>query len=259
LTAKTVAVYQVPQPCSGGGAAISSAHDGSKLAISGGNFCILNVAQNTAQGASFTQGNDSAISGDGNVAASSFVFTDSNGSEIGRVAQPGVFFNNLSEGFTEDFNVQLRPQLNDSGSLYFLPYENTFDIVDVMHATVRMRFALTETITNTALPMAIDAGGRRVFLLTNKGLTIVDLGVAPLSIGSLSATTASSGSQITLRGSGFASTTMATINGTSATVSFTDENTIALTIPATSSGPATIVLTNADGTQYTLANVLIVK
>ncbi len=258
LTAKTAAPYQVPQPCSGGGAAISATHDGSKMAISGSNFCILNIAQNTAQGAAFTQGTDSSISGDGNVAASAFIFTDSAGSEIGRVAQPGVFFNNFGSGLTGDFNTQLRPQLNDSGSLYFLPYQSTFDIVDVMHATVRMRFSLTETIANTAAPMAIDAGGRKIFLLTNKGLTIVDLGAAPLSIGSLTATTASSGSQITLRGSGFASTTTAKINGISAPLAFTDENTVALTIPAVSSGPATIS-TNADGTQYTLANVLIVQ
>ena len=259
LTLKTATAYQVPQPCSGGGAAISSMRDGSKIAISGGNFCILSVAQNTAQGATFNQGTDSAISGDGNVAASAFIFTDSAGSEIGRIAQPGVFFNDFGAGLTQDFNLQLRPQMNDSGSLYFLPYQNTFDIVDVMHATVKMRFALSETITNTALPMAIDAGGRRVFLLTNKGLTIVDLGVAPLAIGSLSLTTASSGSQITVRGSGFASTTTGAINGAPAAVSFTDENTISLTIPATSAGPATIVLTNADGTQYTLANVLVVQ
>jgi hypothetical protein len=259
LTAKTAAPYQVPQPCSGGGAAISSTHDGSTMAISGGNFCILNIAQGTAQGATFTQGTDSAISGDGNVAASAFILTDSAGSEIGRVARPGVFFNNLSFGLSQDFNLQLRPQLNDSGSLYFLPYQNTFDIVDVMHGTLRIRFSLSETITNTALPMAIDSGGRRVFLLTNKGLTIVDLGAAPLSIGSISTTTASSGNQITLRGSGFASTTTAKINGAAAALAFTDENTVALTIPATSLGPATIVLTNADGTQYTLANVLIIQ
>jgi hypothetical protein len=94
-----------------------------------------------------------------------------------------------------------------------------------------MRFALTETIQDTATPLAIDSGGRFVYLLTDKGLTVVDFGAAPLSVGHLSGQTAAPGSTVVLRGSGFDSGTTATVGGVAASVNFTDENTLTLTIP----------------------------
>jgi hypothetical protein len=100
----------------------------------------------------------------------------------------------------------------------------------VAHATLRMRFAVTETIQDTATPLAIDSGGRFVYLLTDKGLTVVDFGAAPLWIGHLSGHTAP-GSTVVLRGSGFDFSTTATVGGGGASVNFTDENTLTLTIP----------------------------
>jgi hypothetical protein len=94
-----------------------------------------------------------------------------------------------------------------------------------------MRFALTETFQDTATPLAIDSGGRFVYLLTDKGLTVVDFGAAPLSVGHLSGQTAAPGSTVVLRGSGFDSGTTATVGGVAASVNFTDENTLTLTIP----------------------------
>ena len=145
----------------------------------------------------------------------------------------------------------------DSGSLYFLPYPNAIDIVDVEHGMLRMRFSLTETISNTAVPLTIDAGGRHIYAITDKGLTIIDLGQAPLSIGSLNPSTASASIQVTIRGSGFGISTTATLGGQPATVGFDDENTLAITVPSNlPSGPADIVLKNSDGTSYTLENAL---
>jgi hypothetical protein len=117
-----------------------------------------------------------------------------------------------------------------------------------------MRFGLTEVIQDTAAALAIDSGGRHVYLLTDHGLTVIDLGQAPLSIGHLSLTTAGAGTQVTVRGSGFDSGTTATVGGLAATVSFTDENTLTLTIPAAGSGPEDIVLRRAHGEMCTLEN-----
>jgi len=122
---------------------------------------------------------------------------------------------------------------------------------------LRMRFSLTETIQNTASPLALDSGGRYVYLLTDKGLTVVDLGAAPLSIGHLSQQNASPGTQITVRGSGFDSGTIATVGGVSASVSVTDENTLTLTVPGAPSGSQDIVLTRGDGETYTLENAVV--
>ena len=119
-----------------------------------------------------------------------------------------------------------------------------------------MRFSLNETVSDTVAPIAIDSGGRHIYLLTDKGLTIVDLGSAPLAIGHLSATTVSPGSQITVRGSGFNPGTSATIGTQSAAVSLVDENTLTLTVPAIPSGLQDLTLRNSDGSTYSLWSIL---
>jgi hypothetical protein len=76
----------------------------------------------------------------------------------------------------------LDPSLNASAVCITSRTRIIFEIVDVAHATLRMRFALTQTIQDTATPLAIDSGRRFVYLVTDKGLTVVDCGAAPLSI-----------------------------------------------------------------------------
>jgi hypothetical protein len=119
-----------------------------------------------------------------------------------------------------------------------------------------LRFALAETVQATASPIAIDSGGRHVYLITNKGLTVVDLGEAPLAIGHLSQPAAGAGTQITVRGSGFDSSVTATVGGEPAMVSVADENTLTLIAPAAGSGPEDVVLVRGDGATYTYENGL---
>jgi hypothetical protein len=252
-----------------GGCAVSPAFlasngDGTKLAVSAsesnsGSFCIYDLVQNAVSSTGGYQ-SGAAFSWNGNVAASQrvsifhesrSVFTDSNAVVTGSMASPSIFYNGTPDPL-------LPSKLNETGSLYFIPYSSSafFDIVDVRHGLLNMRFSLTETISNTADPMAIDPSGRYIYLLTNQGLSIVDLGSAPLSIGSLSQSSASVGNQITVYGSGFTPSTAAMVGGVAAPVSFVDQDTITLTIPSVNSGPADIVLKDSDGTTYTLENAL---
>jgi hypothetical protein len=120
-----------------------------------------------------------------------------------------------------------------------------------------MRFSLTETIQNVETPLAIDAGGRQVFLITDKGLTVVDLGAAPLSIGHLSSTSGAAAMQIQVRGSGFATGLSVKVGGQSATANFVDENTFTFTVPVLASGPHDLTVTNPNGISYTLASAII--
>jgi len=196
-----------------------------------------------------------AISADGNVIGSGQVLGDLAPNIQGIVPHPIALF-----GPTIQLNppkLLLEPRLNASGSLYYFAYPNYFEIADVAHATLRMRFALTQTIQDTATPLAIDSGGRFVYLLTDKGLTVVDFGAALLSIGHLSQQNASPGSQVVVRGSGFDSSTTATVGGIPALVSVTDENTLMLTVPAARSGAEDIVLMRSDGETYTLENSVV--
>jgi hypothetical protein len=194
------------------------------------------------------------MSTDANVVAADQILGDVALNMLGSIASPTPFYRNTA---SSQASVLLRPRLNASGSLYYFSYPNYFEIIDVSHAILRMRFSLTETIQNTASPLAIDSGGRHVYLLTDKGLTVVDLGAAPLSIGHLSQQNVSPGTQVIVRGSGFDASTTATVGGIAASVIFTDENTLTLIVPGASSGPEDIVLTRSDGETYTLENGLV--
>jgi len=247
---QTHAVTQ-PVPC-GGALGVEATGDGNFVTL-GGTPCLYSAQNSTYTTGSFpvyygTTG--VTISADGNVIGSNQVLGDPNLNVVGILAHPIALY-----GPTIQLNppkLLLDPRLNASGSLYYFSYPNYFEIVDVAHATLRMRFALTETIQDIATPLAIDSGGRFVYLLTDKGLTVVDFGAAPLSIGHLSGQTAAPGSTVVVRGSGFDSGTTATVGGVAASVNFTDENTLTLTIPGATSGPQDIVLTRSDGESYTL-------
>jgi len=181
---------------------------------------------------------------------------------VGSVARPAVLYSGstVTPYPLNNYppNTLQRPRLNAAGSLYYWAYPNFFDIIDVSTGILRLRFSLAETVQNVETPIAIDQGGRQIFLITDKGLTVVDLGSAPLSVGHLSLSTASAGTQVQIRGSGFQSGITVTVGGQAATVSFNDENTLTITIPAQSSGIKDLKLTNSDGSTYVLQSAIAV-
>jgi hypothetical protein len=247
----------LPNLCGGGN--LGAAHDGSMIVFGGatGSLCTYDVIHNVFSAGAY--GNASAaISGDGNIAAAQWTFLDPSAHAVGTVARPEVYYSTSNTAALSSSTLMLQPQFNDSGSLYYVPAAGFVDLIDVRHGTLRMRFALKETISNVPDPIAIDSGGQRIFLITNQGLTIVDLGTAPLSIGHLNPGAASTGTQVTVRGSGFTTGMTATLGGSPASVNRVDENTLTLTVPvmAPHAGPQDIVLTSSDGTSYTLENAL---
>src|SRR5208283_5429562 len=102
--------------------------------------------------------------------------------------------------------------------------------------------------------LTTDQNGQHIFAITTSGLTILQLANVPLGIGSLSPSSgaAAGGTSVTIRGSGFLSTTQATLGGKSAKVAFKDGNTLLMTTPAHSVGPQQLTLTNADGESVSL-------
>ena len=271
LAAKTAGLIPASPNCSMTGGTlygagyVSASLDGSVVALgagpfSPGGFCVYNSAQGTFAATSDPgDGIGVALSADGNVAAAQFELIDSSANEIGRIGQPDIYYNFLAQvGLNSIYPLQVA-QLNDAGSLYFMPYQNFIDIIDVQHGLLRMRLSLAETVNNVAAPMALDSSGQRIFLLTAEGLTVVDLGAAPLSIGSLNPSQTSAGAQIAIRGSGFVPQTTATIGGTQAVVTYVDSETLQVTVPALAAGAADLVLTNPDGSTYTLNSAVTIQ
>jgi hypothetical protein len=256
---QTLQVSQASAQC-GSGFTVDASGDGSLIVIGrpSAGPCLYSAQSGAYLGLSATTYYGyfgASISSDANVIGSGQSFADTLGNILGTAARPIPYYGN--ENTYNPPTPLLRPRLNASGSLSYTAYANWFDILDVAHATVRLRFSMTETISATASPLAIDSGGRFVFLITNQGLTVVDMGEAPLSVGHLNLQTAAPGTQITVRGSGFDSGLTAKLGGVPVAISVSDENTLQLTVPALSSGPQDLVLTRSDGTTYTLENGIV--
>jgi hypothetical protein len=140
------------------------------------------------------------------------------------------------------------------------------DIFDTHSGRLRLRIVLPEPIaarsadTNGLLAqfLTIDETGQRIFAITNSGLTVVQLASAPLAIGTISPPNvpAAGNATITIRGSGFHTTTTATLNGKVAAVTFIDANTLTLLTSVTAAGSQKLALTNPDGETTTLEAAL---
>jgi hypothetical protein len=254
--------------CTGGTAYESATADGSLVALagwySGGSFQLYSTAQHSCLPSltSYMQYGGTAAA-DGNVFATLRAFIDADGNMLGRMGTPPVFYPGRNSAVYYNYSpyqdgALQNPALNDAGSLYFWAYPNHIDIVDVQHGMPRLRLSLAETVSNVVSPMAIDSGGQHIYLITSAGLTIVDLGQAPLSIGHLSQTDAGVGAQIQVRGSGLESGIAATLGGKSAAVTYVDPQTLTFTVPPVSSGLQDLKLTNLRGTTYTLENAVTV-
>jgi hypothetical protein len=265
LAARTVGPLPAGNcPLVGSAGYLSASTTGQEIAIGawvGGpatGFCIYNSVTQTYVSNPYLSQAGAAMSGDGQIAASQYVLTDGSANLIGRVSRPDPYYWDIDSGASPIYPLE-QPQLNAAGSLYYMAYPNFIEVIDVRHGLLRLRFSLSETVSDTAAPMAIDPGGRFIYLITNQGLTVVDLGEAPLSIGWLNSATAAPGGQVAVRGSGFNTSTTATVGGQAAAVTVSDENTLTLTVPNINSGPAAIVLTNSDGTSYTVVGLLTIQ
>jgi len=133
------------------------------------------------------------------------------------------------------------------------------DIIDVRHGTLSERIVLNEQSVGLSGSLAIDQAGGRIFLITNAGLTSIQLDAVPLSVGSITPSSGSSGALLQVRGSGFQAGTTAKIGNTGAAATFVDGDTLQLTIPTVASGPAALTLVNPDGTSYTWDAAIVVQ
>jgi len=174
-----------------------------------------------------------------------------------RVAVPGVALHPsgalLYESFLDGPPPSAPPARGIRGGM---------DIRDAHSGRLRLRlylpepFAMLSTDVNglDACFLTTDENGEHIFAITTSGLTILQLASVPLGIGSLSPSSgaAAGGTSITIRGSGFQSSTKATLGGRSANVTFKDGNTLLMTAPALSAGPQQLTLTNPFGESVSL-------
>ena len=203
-------------------------------------------------------GDSLAVSGDGHWFASDYTRLDSQMIQHSQ-AQPPEFFSSLLY-----FTDLVGEKLNASGSLLYTPVPQGFaasesngvDITDTNHGAWLGQILLTEQIKTSGAQttMDFDERGDRLFLLTNHGLTVVQLSAPPLAIGYLNPTVGpiSGGTTVTIRGSGFESGATVSFGGTAVTTTLVDASTLQVVTPRASAGGARVVIQNPDGSSYSL-------
>jgi hypothetical protein len=236
-----------------GGDSFSGSADGSRIFLAGqgcGNFLWVASTNQLTTGPVLVS-DSVAASGDGNWFASDYTRLD--GQLIPHMqAQIPDFFYTLPGIENTDISGE---KMNASGSLLYTPLPNGIDVTDTNRGTWLGRVLLTETVVPvTPSPMDFDETGNRLFLNTNKGLTVVELASPPLSIGYLNPSSGpiTGGTSVTIRGSGFQAGTTVTFGGVAAPTSFVDTSTLQVTTPALPADAARVTITNPGGASYSL-------
>lgn len=195
--------------------------------------------------------NNGAASGDGVWFASDYSFLDAEAIQHNTAQTPEFFANTF---LSPPNGAVTGEKMNASGSLLYAPLLDGVDIVDTNHGAWIGRVLLTEQLPFVQNSMAFDDVGSRLFLITDSGLTVVQLGSSPLSIGHLTPAsgTSAGGTAVTLRGSGFQAGTTVAFGNTSVAASFVDASTLTFVTPPGPSGGVQVTIQNPDGTTYSL-------
>ena len=195
---------------------------------------------------------DVAVARDGNVFSvnnalnSDFSFPMFFDSQLNQTSQFGI------EAIFAAVN-QRGMALHDSGALLYSSTDLGVDIIDVHHGALAERIVLDENDAFQTGSLAVDETGAKLFVITDAGLTVIQLDAVPLSIGSVTPNSGIAGTTVTVRGSGFTAGSTVSLNGMAAIVTFKDSDTLQLVVPASLlGGPVSATITNVDGSTYTL-------
>lgn len=259
---------------------IQGSADGSSVVVatsndSGGPLVMWHAAANAWQvyqlGQTVSQfqfWSDAAVSGDGNIVAvnsdpedSGFPFPYLMDSQLNLICQVNFpEFQSIAEGPSL--------QLDQSGALLYAVTGEGVDIIEARTGQLRERvllsekilFGPTEQLQTPSKTMAITPAGDHIFLLTTAGLTMIDLDSVPLAIGSVTPASGASGTTVTIRGTGFVSGTTVAVNGAPAATSFVDASTLQVVLPnSLPTGAVQFVLTNPDGSKFSLDAAFVVQ
>jgi hypothetical protein len=234
-------------------AQMSSTNSGDKvfLAVAGGGAYLWHAATNQWTSWQYVVNTNGTASGDGHWFASDYTSLDFQLIEHTQAQIPEYF---------ADFFLQERQgavpgeKMTASGSLLYQPLLHGVDVIDVNSGAWLRRIALTEQVEFVQNAMALDEAGNRLFLITDAGLSVLQMDSSPLSMGYLSPTSglAAGGTTVTIRGSGFQPGTIVTFGGIIATTTFIDARTLQVTTPPLPVGGVRVTISNSVSSTYSL-------
>ncbi len=145
-------------------------------------------------------------------------------------------------------------KLHSSGALAYIPTTLGVEMADLHQGSTVLSIGMPTGSLETIDNLAIDHAGTRLYVAQTNGIRVVDLGTAPLSIGSLTPASGSAGGgvPVVLRGSGFVTGTNVTIDGQPTATTFVDSTTLQIITPSVSAAKDIVTVTNPDGSVYSL-------
>jgi DNA-binding beta-propeller fold protein YncE len=230
---------------------LASSSDGGKVLVAGDLTSIFDMNANTAvKVPPLTSPYDASVDADGNRFVVDFGIYDTQLNIVG--APQDLDYLDAGAG---SVSPTAGEKFNPSGSLFFVPQSvqpgpSSVDVYDVYRGRLLLRISLPDPIPGSLNCMALDETSSKIFLITNTGISVLQLSVVPLSIASVTAPTASAGTQVTIRGSGFVTGATVTFGMSIASATVVDGNTIQATVPSLPSGPVRITVKNPNGNQY---------
>jgi len=252
LSKLTVSTLSIPGvSCIPGEAQVLSDTKGDNVIAAGGGAALWNVTENQWTSLPFAGGYDAAFSGDGYWYSSGMMAFNPQLWEQTQLQVP-VFFGGGTYGYPE--TLMPGAKLNSSGSLLYQPLGQNIDVMDVNRGTWLRRIVMPENVQFAQNPMALDEASNRLFLITNEGLTVIQMDAPQLSIGYLNPPSGpqAGGTTVTVRGSGFEPGATVKIGGKNATAIFIDSSTLTVTTPTLPAGGARVQVSNPGGASYWL-------
>ena len=232
---------------SGDGTRVYLTADGSQ-GIDGGELDLWSAESNQARAAlQYNGGMDQLATDD----TGDILLQDSNVLDS-RLRQWSIL--STSSALVNERSLVEGEKLHSSGALAYIPTTLGVEVADLHQGSTVLSIGMPTGSLETIDNLAIDHSGTRLYVAQTNGIRVVDLGTAPLSIGSLTPSSGSSGGgvPVVLRGSGFVPGTSVTIDGQPAATTFVDSTTLHITTPPVSVAKDIVTVTNPDGSAYSL-------
>jgi WD40 repeat protein len=226
----------------------------------GGGLSLINMNTKSVVQGGQSDG-DGSVDADGNLIAGGFAIYDP---QLENIALPQDIGYLDAAGLSP--GTVIGEKLNPSGSLLFVPQQTIFaptrgmDVFDVHRQRLAMRIALPDSIPGGAMSsLALDETGTKMFIVSSSGITVAQLQASPLSIGSVNPADGPVGTQVTIRGSGFTSSSKVTFGTAAVSSSFVDQNTLKATIPSLSPGAVRVTVSNPQSVSYSFDAAFVVQ
>ena len=134
-----------------------------------------------------------------------------------------------------------------SGTYLLMPRDQAVDVVDPKSGRVRERITHSAQIADSTRPVILSPDGNLLVLNLGDGVAVMDISALPTGIASISPASGAEGTEITVHGTGFNTSTTVAVDGVEVLSTLMDANNLHFTAPNHAQGPVRITVRGTDG------------